>query len=976
MRKAVVIAIALLALLSSETRAQDQGNPVERLRRAAEERIERARRELTERIDNAFGRRTEPPAAQTTPRIEPRTPGAQQPQVGGGLRRQVDSQVDSVRDELLAEIDRALARGTTPSTNASANAQSKPWSNPLIDDLGYAMNHAGQFPTRLRERLGGDTQGVEEQVAGFLGGATLADKLLEFMEAGGEDGAAFVIEFLNPEVVKGQLDQLIRSSAANTGTSADELAAELDEGFTAEHYGDTLRTLLGGDKVDPRLFPVLEHYEANMNGLTGGVANQGSASSGSSVQNAQASASSRPWTNPLIEDLASALNNGGKFPPRLRNQFGAQADEMEQQINGFLGGTTLSNRLLEFMDAGGEDGAAFVIEFLNPDVIRGQLEQLLSQSGAFDANLQGQLDEAFKPEHYGDTLRALLGGDKVDPKLYPVLEHYGANMNGLGSADANTSSGGPWSNPLSEDLASALNNNGRFPERLSTRLGGDVAAMEEQISGFLGGGSLSDRLIEFMEAGGEDGAAFVIEFLDPETVKGQLGQLVTGGTVNDPALQAELDEAFTKEHYGDTLRLLLGGDDVDPRLFPVLEHYGANMEGLGEQLLSQSGASAAGGNDLIDGLAYALNNGGTFPTETRSVLGARADEVEQQLKDFLGDGTLADKLLPFFDMGGEDGAQFAIEFLSREVIEEQLRALLGPDVLQGDVEKQFQESMSEENYGTTLYRVLGGENMPDKFWPVIEHYGGPSRPAQSGGNSSESSSTGSGNSGPAQPVQPQGLGGVSVPPEMMLNILQETFRTGELPAMVRGMLGAQADSVQEQLGGFLGGRTLTQMLNETCYNNANATDELEKIFGKNAELHTQLLGFSGEGADARRTLDGVFTDDIPQTLEKLLGGDPVPDQVLVLYGKLETGGPGRIGMRLNFDEAAKSGYVEDVTAGGSGANAGLLAGDAIVSINGVTVDERADFARLLRGASAGDVFVFVVKRDGKEQTHYVVAHKN
>jgi S1-C subfamily serine protease len=82
------------------------------------------------------------------------------------------------------------------------------------------------------------------------------------------------------------------------------------------------------------------------------------------------------------------------------------------------------------------------------------------------------------------------------------------------------------------------------------------------------------------------------------------------------------------------------------------------------------------------------------------------------------------------------------------------------------------------------------------------------------------------------------------------------------------------------------------------------------------------------------------------------------------------GGRGADGawLGVTFEETDGSVVVSEVVDGSPAADAGLLAGDVIVSVDGEAVDSGQTLSDLVRAHQPGDVISIVVTRDGSEMT--------
>ncbi len=71
---------------------------------------------------------------------------------------------------------------------------------------------------------------------------------------------------------------------------------------------------------------------------------------------------------------------------------------------------------------------------------------------------------------------------------------------------------------------------------------------------------------------------------------------------------------------------------------------------------------------------------------------------------------------------------------------------------------------------------------------------------------------------------------------------------------------------------------------------------------------------------------------------------------------------------LGLPASTKGAYVNDVTPGGPGENAGLRAGDIVVALNGHAVESNTDLTRAVGSAKPGDTLRLDILREGRRQT--------
>ncbi|MBI4569321.1 MAG: PDZ domain-containing protein, partial [Planctomycetes bacterium] len=361
----------------------------------------------------------------------------------------------------------------------------------------------------------------------------------------------------------------------------------------------------------------------------------------------------------------------------------------------------------------------------------------------------------------------------------------------------------------------------------------------------------------------------------------------------------------------------------------------------------------------------------------RKALGdSQADLVGDMLKEYLGGGSLGEKLEEMVGGagGGEDPTALLDQYLNdRETLRAQFEELLGEENMRGDLGRQLDEALSDARLPDTLSRILGGDNAPPGLKPYIAKLR--ERAKAAGGGAGKAAPGGAAKPAPAAP---------QVGPEALKQGLQESLRAGKLPPGMRQLLGEEyAEIADEQLAQFLAGGTLKEKLEAVVAEESDPKAQLEQLFGKTGEVRVALEELLSNSPEAQKSLDSVFTDSVPGTLQNLLGNEPLPDAVKKLYpaekpraggaaGAPAKGGPGK----LAFKAAAAAGggvAVTVVEEGGPAARAGLKTGDVVRSINGKPIASMDDVKAVLGGVKAGDSFALDVLRGKEKKSIAIVA---
>ena len=155
----------------------------------------------------------------------------------------------------------------------------------------------------------------------------------------------------------------------------------------------------------------------------------------------------------------------------------------------------------------------------------------------------------------------------------------------------------------------------------------------------------------------------------------------------------------------------------------------------------------------------------------------------------------------------------------------------------------------------------------------------------------------------------------------------------------------------------LDGRTLTVLQTTAALNNGNSGGPLINRYGQVIGINT--LKMSGTGAPDEATVEGLGF------------ALPISDASFVINDIIANGkfhGRPTLGIMVATYDTEDGGTVVavvEVNAGSSAEEAGVLAGDVILAVNGQAVADTADLMAARRGSVIGDTMTLTILRDGQ-----------
>ena len=166
----------------------------------------------------------------------------------------------------------------------------------------------------------------------------------------------------------------------------------------------------------------------------------------------------------------------------------------------------------------------------------------------------------------------------------------------------------------------------------------------------------------------------------------------------------------------------------------------------------------------------------------------------------------------------------------------------------------------------------------------------------------------------------------------------------------------------------LDGRTLTVLQTTAALNNGNSGGPLINEYGQVIGINT--LKMSGTGAPDEATVEGLGFA-LPISNASFVIND------IIANGKFH--GTPTLGIMVATYETEDGGTVVavvEVNAGSSAEEAGVLAGDVILAVNGQTIADTADLMAVRRGCAIGDTMTLTILRDGETLDIPVVLRSN
>ncbi|MBI4569087.1 MAG: hypothetical protein HY719_11895, partial [Planctomycetes bacterium] len=246
------------------------------------------------------------------------------------LREQLDRFQAEMNARIKERVHEAFAGGgataPAPTRKAGGGAAARGDAvNPLVEDLSAALQAGGKVPARLRQRLGKDqADRMEDMLAEFLGGGSLAEKLEGLVgESGGDVGNVFD-EFLgDPDTLRGQIEEMLGPEALQG-----DMGKELDEALTEKNLPLTIKSILGGDKAPPSVQPYIKELEQRAAKLGGGgqpatpAPGAGKTGGGTATPAPKAGGTGAGAGVDLVEELSWSLNHAGEVRPAFRKALG------------------------------------------------------------------------------------------------------------------------------------------------------------------------------------------------------------------------------------------------------------------------------------------------------------------------------------------------------------------------------------------------------------------------------------------------------------------------------------------------------------------------------------------------------------------------------------------------------------------------------------------------------------------------------
>lgn len=214
--------------------------------------------------------------------------------------------------------------------------------------------------------------------------------------------------------------------------------------------------------------------------------------------------------------------------------------------------------------------------------------------------------------------------------------------------------------------------------------------------------------------------------------------------------------------------------------------------------------------------------------------------------------------------------------------------------------------------------------------------------------------------GLTEPVTPAELGSSSdlqVGDEVVA--IGNALNLGDEPSVTTGIVSALSRSIQSPTGDTLSDLIQT----DAAINPGNSGGPLLNVAGQVVGINTAIL------ADAQNIGFALSIDSITSIVDDLKAGRDVENSRPVLgVETLDIAGVDpAVAQRFGITATAGA-FVQNVQPNTGASEAGLQAGDVIISVDGRRIRTAADVGQAVRAKSAGDTIEVEIERNGEAQT--------
>jgi S1-C subfamily serine protease len=187
---------------------------------------------------------------------------------------------------------------------------------------------------------------------------------------------------------------------------------------------------------------------------------------------------------------------------------------------------------------------------------------------------------------------------------------------------------------------------------------------------------------------------------------------------------------------------------------------------------------------------------------------------------------------------------------------------------------------------------------------------------------------------------------------------------GGQPSVTQGIVSAKNRSIQ---GPGVGGENVdldNLVQTDAAINPGNSGGPLVDVSGQVVGVNTAII------ADSQNIGFAIAIDAVKSQIEDLQNGDGeiTPDTAFLGVSTVDVSGVEDAVREQLGIRAEEGAFVAEVTPGTGAADAGLVAGDVIVEIDGETVSTSGEVADTVREHEPGDEIDITIEREGKEQT--------